>query len=107
MSRIAQTFERLASQGRTALMPFLTIGYPERDSALSLAQALVAGGADMLELGMPFSDPLADGATIQRTTDIALANGVDIGFCLETVRQLRAAGMDTDGLFQPHVSIWC
>lgn len=105
MSRIAQTFERLASQGRTALMPFLTIGYPERDSALSLAQALVAGGADMLELGMPFSDPLADGATIQRTTDIALTNGVDIGFCLETVRQLRAAGMDIPlllmGYFNP------
>ncbi|WP_110514378.1 tryptophan synthase subunit alpha [Herpetosiphon llansteffanensis] len=105
MSRIAQTFERLASQGRTALMPFLTIGYPERDSALSLAQALVAGGADMLELGMPFSDPLADGATIQRTTDIALANGVDLEFCLETVRQLRAAGLSIPlllmGYFNP------
>ncbi len=93
MSRITQTFTELKQAGRCALMPFLTIGYPERDSTLTLAPALVAAGADMLELGMPFSDPLADGATIQRTTDIALKNGVDIAFCLETVRQLRSNGM--------------
>jgi tryptophan synthase alpha chain len=93
MNRISQTFAALSESGRCALMPFLTIGYPERDSALELAPALVAGGADMIELGMPFSDPLADGATIQRTTEVALRNDVDVDYCLQTVRDLRAAGV--------------
>ncbi len=104
-NRIAHTFANLKSEGRCALMPFLTIGYPERDSALALAPALVAGGADMIELGMPFSDPLADGATIQRTTEIALKNGVNVNFCLQTVRDLRAAGISVPlllmGYFNP------
>src|SRR5687768_9606994 len=93
MTRISQTFATLQDAGRCALMPFLTIGYPERDSALELAPALVAGGADMIELGMPFSDPLADGATIQRTTEVALRNDVDVAYCLQTVRDLRAGGV--------------
>lgn len=103
--RIAHTFANLQSEGRCALMPFLTIGYPERESAIQLAPALVAGGADMIELGMPFSDPLADGATIQRTTEIALQNGVDVTYCLQTVRTLRTAGISVPlllmGYFNP------
>src|SRR6266508_6672045 len=85
MSRIADTFVRLKAEGRTALMPYLMVGFPERDSAVELAPALAAAGADLFELGVPFSDPLADGATIQRASERALANGVRLGFCIETV----------------------
>ena len=93
MSRIAATFARLQAQGRTALMPYLMVGYPERDSALELAPALEAAGADLFEIGVPFSDPLADGATIQRAAETALANGVRLSFCLETIAALRARGL--------------
>lgn len=95
MSRIAETFRRLQSEGRTALMPYLTIGYPEKESAATLVPALVESGADLLELGVPFSDPLADGATIQLSTQQALANGVNLRFCLDTARALRAQGIQT------------
>ncbi len=93
MSRIAATFARLQAQRRTALMPYLMVGYPERDSALELAPALEAAGADLFEIGVPFSDPLADGATIQRAAETALANGVRLAFCLETIATLRARGL--------------
>jgi tryptophan synthase alpha chain len=89
MSRIAEMFARLEAEGATALMPYLMVGYPERDSVLDLAPALVEAGADLFELGVPFSDPLADGATIQRASERALANGVRLPFCLETVAELR------------------
>jgi tryptophan synthase alpha chain len=93
MSRIAETFARLHAAQRTALMPYLTIGFPQRDSALELVPAMEAAGADLFELGMPFSDPLADGATVQRATQVALHNGVTLPFCLETVAALRARGV--------------
>ena len=93
-SRIEATFAHLQQAGRCALMPFLSVGYPERDSVLELAPALIRGGADMLEIGMPFSDPLADGATIQRVTEVALRNGITTADCLNTVRQLRANGIE-------------
>jgi tryptophan synthase alpha chain len=93
MSRITETFARLKSEGRTALMPYLMIGFPERDSTPDLASALEAAGADAFELGVPFSDPLADGATVQRASERALANGVRVPFCLETVAALRARGI--------------
>jgi tryptophan synthase alpha chain len=89
MSRIAETFARLKAEERTALMPYLMVGYPERDAVLELAPALAGAGADLFELGVPFSDPLADGATIQRASERALANGVRLPFCLETVAELR------------------
>jgi tryptophan synthase alpha chain len=93
MSRIAETFARLKAHGHTALMPYLMVGFPERDSVLGLAPALEQAGADLFELGVPFSDPLADGATIQRAGEQALANGVSLSFCLETVAALRARGL--------------
>ncbi|MBL7198911.1 MAG: tryptophan synthase subunit alpha [Anaerolineae bacterium] len=92
MSRIAETFEHLRSGGRTALMPYLTIGYPERESALALIPALVTAGADLVELGVPFSDPLADGATIQAASQRALENGMTLALCLEQAAALRARG---------------
>src|SRR5918912_910615 len=93
LSRIAETFARLKAAGRIALMPYLMTGFPERDSALELGPALEAAGADLFELGVPFSDPLADGATIQRASERALSNGVRLSFCLETVAALRARGV--------------
>jgi tryptophan synthase alpha chain len=93
MSRIAETFANLKAAGRTALMPYLMVGFPERDSVLDLAPALEAAGADLFELGVPFSDPLADGATIQRASEQALANGVRLPFCLSTVAELRKRGL--------------
>ena len=93
MSRIQETFERVKSEGRAALMPYLTIGYPEKESAKTLVPIIEASGADMIELGVPFSDPLADGPTVQASTQKALANGVNLRYCLETASELRAAGV--------------
>jgi tryptophan synthase alpha chain len=91
MTRIQETFARLRREGRTALMPYLTVGFPERDSALELVPALVEGGADLIELGVPFSDPLADGATIQAAGQRALANGMTLARCLDQAAQLAPA----------------
>lgn len=99
MSRIGPRFEELAQAGRRALLMYVTVGYPERDSALELVPAIVEAGADMIELGVPFSDPLADGATVQRATEIALRNGVNVKYCLETVRTLRARGITVPVVF--------
>jgi tryptophan synthase alpha chain len=93
MSRVAATFARLREAGRAALMPYVMIGYPERESALALVPALEAAGADLFELGIPFSDPLADGVTVQHASDRALRNGVTFAGCLETVAALRARGV--------------
>ncbi len=72
MSRLAAAFDRSRSQGRVALIPFLTVGYPDASATPDLVSAVVAGGADIVELGVPFSDPLADGATIQKASATAL-----------------------------------
>lgn len=93
MSRIAETFARLRRDGRVALMPYLTVGFPERESTLDLVPALEAAGASLFELGVPFSDPLADGATIQRATQRALENGVNLAACIAVVAALRARGV--------------
>lgn len=89
MNRIDTCFQELARSGQMALMPYLTLGYPERDSALTLIPALVAGGADVLELGVPFSDPLADGKVIQATSQQAIANGMTLQLALAQLRQLK------------------
>jgi tryptophan synthase alpha chain len=68
----------LQAQGRKALIPFITAGDPDPDLTVPLMQALVAGGADIIELGVPFSDPMADGPTIQRASERALAQGMSL-----------------------------
>jgi tryptophan synthase alpha chain len=93
MSRIGPCFEALRQGGRRALVMYLTVGHPQRESALDLVPAVVEGGADMIELGVPFSDPLADGATVQRATQQALRNGVNVAYCIQTVRTLRERGI--------------
>jgi tryptophan synthase alpha chain len=71
------------------------MGYPQQESALALVPALVEAGADLIELGVPFSDPLADGATIQAAAQQALANGMTLSLCLEQAALLRARGVMT------------
>jgi tryptophan synthase alpha chain len=78
MSRIGQTFTQLKAQGRKALIPFITAGDPAPADTVPLMHTLVAGGADILELGVPFSDPMADGPTIQRASERALKHGVGL-----------------------------
>ncbi|MBI2861972.1 MAG: tryptophan synthase subunit alpha [Chloroflexi bacterium] len=89
MSRIAQRFATLRAAKRPALIPFLTIGYPDLDTTVGLAPGLAAGGADLIELGIPFSDPLADGATIQRASFRALEQGVTVASSLATAAKIR------------------
>ncbi|MDI6750459.1 MAG: tryptophan synthase subunit alpha [Rhodocyclaceae bacterium] len=89
MSRIAATFARLAAEGRKALIPFITAGDPEPGLTLPLMHALVAGGADIIELGVPFSDPMADGPTIQRASERALSFGVSLHVVLGMVHEFR------------------
>ena len=95
MSRIQHTFERLAAEGRKALIPFITAGDPAPELTLPLMQALVAGGADIIELGVPFSDPMADGPTIQRASERAIAAGMSMRKVLDIVRSFRATGDET------------
>jgi len=76
--------------GRPLIIPFVTAGYPELDSTVSLVQAMVVAGADVVEIGMPFSDPLADGPTIQRSSERALSNGMTVARVLSVVAELRA-----------------
>lgn len=104
MSRIADTFARLRAAGQVAMMPYLTVGFPERDSTLDLVPALEAAGANLFELGVPFSDPLADGATVQRTAQKALSNGVNLDFCIETVAALRGRGVQAPLLLMGYVN---
>ena len=90
---IAATFERARSEGRTALLPFITVGFPDLATSEEIAMALVEAGADAMEIGVPFSDPLADGSTVQRTGQVALAQGTRLVDCLELVRRLRSRGV--------------
>ena len=89
MSRIQTTFERLAGEGRKALIPFITAGDPDAALTVPLMQALVDAGADIIELGVPFSDPMADGPTIQRASERALARGMTLKKVLQRVTAFR------------------
>jgi len=89
MSRITTTFATLKTQGRKALIPFVTAGYPYADITPELMHAMVAGGADVIELGVPFSDPSADGPVIQKAGDKALAFGIGLVQVLAMVREFR------------------
>ncbi len=95
MSKIQATFERLQAQGRKALIPFITAGDPDPALTVSLMHALVEAGSDIIELGVPFSDPMADGPTIQRASERALAKGVSLRQVLEMVANFRADNNET------------
>jgi len=95
MSRIKQTFDKLALQKKKALIPFITAGDPAPDMTVPLMHALVRGGADILELGVPFSDPMAEGPVIQRACERALKFGVGLRDVLGYVREFRKENKDT------------
>lgn len=86
--RIAAAFETAAAEGRAALMPYMMAGYPDRDTGLAVAEAYVDAGADLIELGVPFSDPLADGPAIHAAATKALEAGATLATALEVCRTI-------------------
>src|SRR6266704_1688955 len=88
--RIKQAFEEARRESRGVLIPYFMCGYPSAQQSIKLALAAAEAGADIIELGMPFSDPLADGATIQHAGHVALERGMTIKGCLEVARQVSA-----------------
>ena len=89
VNRIDETFARLRADGRKALIPYVTAGDPSLETTLAIVHALIDAGADVIELGVPFSDPMADGPVIQRASERALANGVSLRDILALVRRFR------------------
>lgn len=89
MTRIARLFGRLSEQGRPGLIAYLTAGDPSMERTASLVAALERGGADLIELGVPFSDPVADGPVIQRASERALKAGATLRGILDIARQIR------------------
>ncbi|TVS11660.1 MAG: tryptophan synthase subunit alpha [Wenzhouxiangella sp.] len=95
MNRIDQRFRQLARRGRTALVPYITAGHPHPDVTVDVLHGAVEAGADLLELGMPFSDVMADGPVIQNACAHALRHGTDLDRVLDMVRQFRERDAET------------
>jgi tryptophan synthase alpha chain len=91
MSRLQQTFEDLKTKGRGGLVAYLTAGDPDPEQSTAIVTAVARAGADVLEIGVPFSDPLADGPVIQRAIERAIASGMTLKRTLDLVRNVRAA----------------
>lgn len=104
MTRLQSTFDRLKREGRTGLIAYVTAGFPTREATVPIVKALLDGGADAIELGLPFSDPLADGATVQRATFAALQNGTTPADVLATARQLRESGVEAPLVLMGYVN---
>lgn len=94
MNRIDQKFLELKERNRTALIPFLTIGDPDIDTSVAIIKEMEQAGADLIELGVPYSDPLADGPVIQRASERALQHNIKITDCIQAARQARQAGVE-------------
>ena len=95
MNRIDQTFRALAASGRKALIPYVTAGHPQPQASVEILHAAVAAGADLLELGMPFSDVMADGPVIQNACERALQQGTNLDVVLDMVRRFRTRDAET------------
>jgi len=95
VSRLKTTFDRLKQAGKKGLVPYITAGDPTRESVVALMHALVKNGADVIELGVPFSDPMADGPVIQRSSERALARHVTLHDCLDWVAEFRKSDATT------------
>jgi len=93
--RIKESFAAIKRQGRTGLIVFLTAGFPDKQATLELVPALVAAGADAIELGVPFSDPLAEGPVIQQSSFLALQQEITLADCMDMVEELREQVPDT------------
>ncbi len=101
---LSAIFARAQAQGRGAFLPYFPIGYPTYDMSLEAIEAMAAVGVDGFEIGIPFSDPIADGPTIQAATQIALENGTTVRRCLDAVRQLRERGIDQPMLLMGYLN---
>ncbi|MDP6402593.1 MAG: tryptophan synthase subunit alpha, partial [SAR202 cluster bacterium] len=98
-NRIDVRLKELREAGETALAPFVTIGFPDVETSENLVEVIAQSGGDMLELGIPFSDPLADGLTVQKASFRALENGVSVTTSLEVLRRLRGRGVEAPLIF--------
>ena len=92
LAALEQMFAAARAQGRAAFLPYFPIGYPTLQESLDVVAAMAEAGADGFEIGIPFSDPIADGPTIQAATQVALEQGATVQKCLDAVRTLRAQG---------------
>ena len=92
--RIAAAFDRARADGRAAFIPYVVAGYPDADTSLQIALAVADAGAGVLEVGLPYSDPLADGATLQRASGVALAAGATLERSLRLIERIAAARPD-------------
>jgi len=104
MSRIEKRFESLSNSGRKGLIPFITAGDPVSDITVPLMHAMVEAGADLIELGIPFSDPMADGPVIQKANQRALSHGTSLHDVLDMVRQFRNKDQATPVLFMGYLN---
>ncbi|NOU13308.1 MAG: tryptophan synthase subunit alpha, partial [Methylococcaceae bacterium] len=104
MSRLAGKFAELAKTGRKALIPFLTAGDPNPDFTLPTMHAMVAAGADIIELGVPFSDPMADGPVIQRASERALSHKMSLRKVLALVAEFRKTDQATPVVLMGYVN---
>ncbi len=97
--RLREVFTKARAEGRTLFIPYVTGGYPLREDTVPILLAMEAGGADVIEIGVPFTDPLADGATIQHANHIAIEHGITLHDCFGFVREARAQGLKAPVLF--------
>ncbi|HKQ31289.1 MAG TPA: tryptophan synthase subunit alpha, partial [Burkholderiales bacterium] len=104
MSRIGERFKQLAAQGRCALIPYIAAGDPAPWVTVPLMHAMVQAGADAIELGVPFSDPMADGPVIQRSTERALKQGMTVAKTLDMVREFRKQDATTPMLLMGYLN---
>ncbi len=101
---IAAMFERTRQEGRSAFLPYFPIGYPNYHDSLDAIAAMAETGVDGFEIGIPFSDPLADGPVIQAATQIALENGINVQACFDAVKALRHRGIDQPMLLMGYLN---
>ena len=108
LTAIQNVFKRTKEENRAAYIPYFPVGYPDYQTSLAVLRALAEAGSDIIEVGVPFSDPLADGPTIQEATQRALEQGTTPQMCIEAVRQLREEGITTPmvlmGYLNPFIS---
>lgn len=97
--RMRELFDEARKSGRKLFIPYVTAGYPTMDDTVPILLAAQEGGADIIEIGMPFTDPLADGATIQHANTIALANGISLPGCFRLVKEAREQGLTCPVVF--------
>jgi tryptophan synthase alpha chain len=100
-AQIESAFLKAHEERTAALMPYFTLGYPDIKTSLDIIEA-IAANSDLLELGIPFSDPLADGPTIQHSTQVALENGITVAACMNLVKTLRERGTTTPACFMSY-----